>query len=182
MQYNLLKKWGDYLVTNALIPAQEYFWFDFLLCRNSSRSRISADSLDSSLGQIQGNLTNLAVKGIIAIRAMGEISEILGEAEDAQYYNTTATSLAESWVNLASSSTIFAGIWPDSVGLMYNLFADRLLQLNVVAPAVSPIRRSGTSSNIHVQIYAAESSTIANSTLQGSIHPTSATRTSLIFH
>jgi hypothetical protein len=30
MQYNLLKKWGDYLVTNALIPAQEYFSFDFL--------------------------------------------------------------------------------------------------------------------------------------------------------
>ncbi|KAJ7471731.1 hypothetical protein B0H11DRAFT_2283086 [Mycena galericulata] len=120
--YSLLKKWADYLNTNALIPAQE----------------IPADGRDSSLGQNHGNITNLAIKGIIAIQAMSEISRLVGETTDAQTYQTSASSLVKSWVNLASPSGHL--IWtygsPSSFGLMYNLLADRLLQLNVVPSSI----------------------------------------------
>ncbi|KAJ7512010.1 hypothetical protein B0H11DRAFT_721093 [Mycena galericulata] len=120
--YSLLKEWADYLSTNALIPAQE----------------IPADGLDSSLGQNHGNITNLAIKGIIAIQAMSEISKLVGEITDAQTYQTSASSLVKSWVNLASPSGHL--IWtygsPSSFGLMYNLLADRLLQLNVVPSSI----------------------------------------------
>ena len=37
-----------------------------------------------------GNLTNLALKGIIAIQAMSEISRATGNSEDAQAYQVSS--------------------------------------------------------------------------------------------
>jgi hypothetical protein len=48
--------------------------------------RASADARDTSLAQTQGNFTNLALKGIIAIQTMSEISQIMGQTADAQKY------------------------------------------------------------------------------------------------
>lgn len=48
--------------------------------------RKPADARDADLAQARGNVTNLALKGIIAIQAMSEISRIMDEAEDAQKY------------------------------------------------------------------------------------------------
>ncbi|KAJ7127443.1 hypothetical protein C8R43DRAFT_831349, partial [Mycena crocata] len=120
--YTLLRKWADYLVANALIPAQQ----------------TSGDAHDPSLAQTHGNSTNLALKGIIAIQAMSEISKSLGNATDAQKYETSAQSLAQSWVGLATSSTGLRWTYGDdsSFGLVYNLFADKLLQLNVMPASV----------------------------------------------
>ena len=42
--------------------------------------RTSAD------GESQANMTNLAFKGIIGVKAMGEISQEVGESSDAQTY------------------------------------------------------------------------------------------------
>ncbi|KAJ7144241.1 hypothetical protein C8R44DRAFT_143399 [Mycena epipterygia] len=120
--YNLFKQWADYLVTNALIPAQQ----------------TPADGRDMSLAQNHGNITNLAIKGIIAIQAMSEISQIKGNAADAQKYSSAATSSAQSWVTLTSSSG--SPLWKygeiGSSGLMYNLLADRLLGLNLVPSSI----------------------------------------------
>ena len=46
----------------------------------SALVRISAD------GESQANMTNLAIKGIIGVKAMGEISLAVGEDDDAQTY------------------------------------------------------------------------------------------------
>ncbi|KAJ7875615.1 hypothetical protein B0H13DRAFT_1632648 [Mycena leptocephala] len=120
--YSLLKGWADYLSTNALLPGEQ----------------TSADARDAGLGQSHGNVTNLALKGIIALQAMSEISQIMGQTADAQKYHTFATSLVQSWVDLTSASGQLQWTYDDdSFGLMYNLLADKLLKLNVVPASVS---------------------------------------------
>ncbi|KAJ6567991.1 hypothetical protein DFH09DRAFT_1155589 [Mycena vulgaris] len=120
--YSLLKHWAEYLVTNALIPAQQ----------------TPADARDTTLGQNHGNITNLAIKGIIAIQAMAEMSQIMGETADAQRYETTAKSFVQSWVNLTSTGGSLRWTYgaDSSFGLMYNLLFDKLLKLNLVPPAI----------------------------------------------
>ncbi|KAJ7697167.1 hypothetical protein B0H17DRAFT_978707 [Mycena rosella] len=119
--YNLLRNWAEYLVTNTLIPAEQ----------------TPADARDTTLGQNSGNITNLAIKGIIAIQAMSAISQIKGESADAQKYATTAQSLAQSWIKMALSSGSLRWTYGSSdTGLMYNFFADRLLKLNVLPSSV----------------------------------------------
>ncbi|KAJ6479162.1 hypothetical protein DFH09DRAFT_1215072, partial [Mycena vulgaris] len=120
--YSLLKHWAEYLVTNALVPAQQ----------------MPADARDPTLGQNHGNSTNLAIKGIIAIQAMAKMSQIMGETADAQRYDTTAKSLAQSWVNLASTGSSLRWTYgaDSSFGLMYNLLFDKLLKLDVLPPAI----------------------------------------------
>ncbi|KAJ7088044.1 hypothetical protein B0H15DRAFT_295949 [Mycena belliarum] len=120
--YDTLKGWADYLIANALIPGQQ----------------LSADALNPNLAQNHGNTTNLAIKGIIAIQAMSEMSQIKGQTADAQKYASAATSLAQSWINLTSASGSLRWTYGDdsSFGLMYNLFADRLLKLNVVPASI----------------------------------------------
>ncbi|KAJ7662636.1 hypothetical protein DFH06DRAFT_1042656 [Mycena polygramma] len=119
--YSLLRQWADYLSTNALIPAEQ----------------TSADARDTTLGQTHGNVTNLAVKGIIAIQAMSEISQIMGQAADAQKYGALAKNLIQSWADLTSVSGQLRWTYGESsFGLMYNLLADKLLQLNFVPASI----------------------------------------------
>ncbi|KAJ7875604.1 hypothetical protein B0H13DRAFT_2549988 [Mycena leptocephala] len=133
--YNLLKGWADYLATNALIPGLQ----------------TSADARDTGLGQSHGNVTNLALKGIVGIQAMSKISQIMGQGADAQKYENSAKSLMESWVNLTSTSGQLRWTYGNSsFGLMYNLLADKLLQLNLVP----------------VSIYSEESATLSNNVAQ----------------
>ncbi|KAF8180898.1 hypothetical protein K438DRAFT_1768092 [Mycena galopus ATCC 62051] len=140
--YNLLKQWADYLDSNSLIPVQQYGFY---------QHSFPADHRDGVLGQNQGNLTNLALKGIIAIRAMAEISQIMGEAADAQKYEASARTLIQSWVNLTSSSGLLSWAYGSTTfGLMYNLLADKLLQLGLVPES----------------IYADESTTLLNNATQ----------------
>ncbi|KAJ7917724.1 hypothetical protein B0H13DRAFT_2322076 [Mycena leptocephala] len=115
--YALLKGWAEYLGANSLIPEQQN----------------PADARYTKLAQNHGNITNLALKGIIAIQAMSEISRSLGETADAQKYEANAKTLMQSWANLTSSPSGLRWTYgdPSSFGLMYNLFADKLLHLNV---------------------------------------------------
>ncbi|EPT04923.1 hypothetical protein FOMPIDRAFT_1057715 [Fomitopsis schrenkii] len=117
--YGLLQKWTEYLVNNALYPLDQ----------------TSADN------QGNANMTNLAIKGIIAIRAMAEISSALGKHDDAQSYATNASSFYDAWEQLAlptdqEQGLMFAYDDPSSWVLAYNLYADRLLQTNVVNQTV----------------------------------------------
>ena len=63
----LLDQWTQFLVAEALIPANQ----------------ISTDDFAGSLA----NQTNLAIKGIVGIKAMSEIASLLGEEEKSQNYS-----------------------------------------------------------------------------------------------
>ncbi|KAH9942534.1 uncharacterized protein BXZ73DRAFT_41320 [Epithele typhae] len=115
--YHLAKKWADYLVSNnnaVLIPNQ-----------------VSPD------GMIAANMTNLAIKGIIAIKAMAEISRVFGAVDDANMYDSNATAMVQTWMSLATSSDSSKRILgqygsSDSWALMYNLYPDVLLGTGLV--------------------------------------------------
>ncbi|KAF8194036.1 hypothetical protein K438DRAFT_1969332 [Mycena galopus ATCC 62051] len=153
--YNLLKQWPDYLHSNALITALQYgFRQHSLFNKTLSPRRAPADRRDTALGQNQGNNTNLALEGIIAIRGMAEIIQIMSEAADAQKYEVcrgtlTAEShptydysgvgknLIRSWVKLKSASGLLGWTYGyTTFGLMYNLLADKLFQLDLVPESI----------------------------------------------
>ncbi|KAI0958924.1 hypothetical protein AcV7_004605 [Taiwanofungus camphoratus] len=118
--YNLLKNWTDYLVSNALLP----------------NNQLSADS------QSTANMTNLAIKGIIGIQAMSEISRALGRESDVQQYASVASSYFETWQSISQTSSpspphILASYGQEgSWALMYNLYADRILGTGLVSQNV----------------------------------------------
>ncbi|RYP52667.1 hypothetical protein DL768_002223 [Monosporascus sp. mg162] len=111
--YPILKQWADYLVGETLIPAHQ----------------LSTDDFAGMLA----NQTNLALKGIIALRAMSEIAELTGRAEDAASFGETARSYIDQWQDLGINkaadpphTTLSYGD-ASSHGLLYNLYANSLL-------------------------------------------------------
>ncbi|GJE95228.1 DUF4965 and DUF1793 domain-containing protein [Phanerochaete sordida] len=112
--YQLLRTWADYLVNNT-----------WLLRRKSVTSDRGSPA----------NSTNLALKGIIAIGAMSQMSEAARQQEDAARYSSIARLYASSWASLAvgSDQHILAAFGdPDpSWTLAYNLFADKWLGTNL---------------------------------------------------
>ncbi|TFY64799.1 hypothetical protein EVJ58_g2384 [Rhodofomes roseus] len=108
--YALLKRWADYLVSNALYPENH-------------------------------NSTNLALKGIIGIQAMSNISALLQRDEDAQHYSSVASQYSETWKSLAmtSDSEHVVPTYGDSSSawsLAYNLYAHTLLGFDLLDQAV----------------------------------------------
>jgi hypothetical protein len=79
--YSILKQWTSYLISEALIPANQL-------------------STDDFQGQL-ANQTNLALKGIIGIAAMGEIAHLTGNTADATNYENIADSYIEKWQQMA---------------------------------------------------------------------------------
>ncbi|KAI1635106.1 glutaminase GtaA [Biscogniauxia mediterranea] len=111
--YTILNQWAGYLVDEALIPADQ----------------ISTDDFAGSLA----NQTNLAIKGIIGLRAMAEISQLTGNTDDATTYGNKATDYITQWqgygINSAADPphTTLSYNEPDSHGLLYNLYGNSLL-------------------------------------------------------
>ncbi|KIK65807.1 hypothetical protein GYMLUDRAFT_1027401, partial [Collybiopsis luxurians FD-317 M1] len=93
----------------------------------------SADGLNNA------NMTNLAIKGIIAIRSMAEISQAVGNYDDYNNYLNQSSSLVSQWQQLAGSSGHLTSTYgaSSSWGLMYNLYPDKLLGFNLVDEYVS---------------------------------------------
>ncbi|KAI0068780.1 DUF1793-domain-containing protein [Artomyces pyxidatus] len=119
----LLDQWTQFLVAEALIPANQ----------------ISTDDFAGSLA----NQTNLAIKGIIGIRAMAEIASLLGDDTKNKNYTSIAASYVQQWQPLALSKdgthlTLSYGN-DRSWGLAYNLFADRLLGTNLFPQSIYDI-------------------------------------------
>ncbi|EIM84853.1 uncharacterized protein STEHIDRAFT_60541 [Stereum hirsutum FP-91666 SS1] len=116
--YDLLKGWTDYLVNNTLFTSGQF----------------SADQNTVS------NQTNLALKGIVAIKAMSQLSTALGNGVDAQLYATESTNLFAQWESLAvdpsSQALLDAFGQSSSFTLGYNLFADLWLGTNLVNSTV----------------------------------------------
>lgn len=109
--YKLWKKWTGYLVRESLIPANQ-------LCT------------DDFAGWLANN-TNLALKGIVGIKAMAGLSELVGEDKDAKYYNDVAADYIEKWQEYGLSRdgthAKLAYTWYGSWTTLYNIFADALL-------------------------------------------------------
>ncbi len=107
----LWKQWTGYLVRESLIPANQ----------------LSTDDFAGWLA----NQTNLALKGIIGIRAMADISAMLGEKEDAKHYRDISETYADKWQEYAISRdgthAKVAYTWQGSWTTTYNLFSDAML-------------------------------------------------------
>ncbi|RDL40678.1 uncharacterized protein BP5553_00657 [Venustampulla echinocandica] len=110
--YKLWKQWTGYLVREALIPSNQ----------------LSTDDFAGWLA----NQTNLALKGILGIRAMSEISELVGETEDAKFYRKTSEVYIKKWqdefaISRDGTHAKLAYTWYGSWTTLYNLFADSIL-------------------------------------------------------
>ncbi|CAH0044200.1 unnamed protein product [Clonostachys solani] len=109
--YPMWKQWAGYLIRESLIP----------------RNQLCTDDFAGWLA----NQTNLALKGIIGIRAMSELSDLVGEKEDAKYYKNISDVYIEKWQEYGLSRdrthAKLAYTWYGSWTTIYNLFADALL-------------------------------------------------------
>lgn len=123
--YTTLMDWASYLVSDALIPMNQ----------------ISTDDFAGSLA----NQTNLAIKGIIGIEAMAAIANMTGNTADGANYSSIAQSYITQWQTLAIAQTSANWTLPhttlnyganDTYSLLYNLYADTLLGLNLVPKSV----------------------------------------------
>ncbi|KAI2643269.1 DUF1793-domain-containing protein [Xylaria nigripes] len=125
--YELWKKWTGYLVRESLIPASQ-------LCTDDFAGWLA-------------NQTNLALKGIIGIKAMSSIAEIVGEESDAKYYDKVADEYINKWQDFGLSRdkthAKLAYSWYGSWTTLYNLFADALLCFHMPDENSSMLEQSG---------------------------------------
>ncbi|KAJ6539468.1 hypothetical protein B0H19DRAFT_960516 [Mycena capillaripes] len=116
----LLDQWTQFLIADSLIP----------------ENQLSTDDFAGKLA----NQTNLAIKGIVGIKAMSVIAGILGDTEKSANYSSTAASYVSQWQTLAISSdqSHLTLSYSDSSswGLSYNLYADKLLGLDLFPDAI----------------------------------------------
>ncbi|KAI9446258.1 hypothetical protein H4582DRAFT_1804781 [Lactarius indigo] len=116
--YDLLTSWANYLSNSTLFMGDQY----------------SADGLSVD------NQTNLAIKGIIAIKAMSQMSSFINNAADFDKYSNTSLRLYAQWKSLAlAGDKHLLGTYGDmsSWTLGYNLFADLWLNTGIVESRVS---------------------------------------------
>ncbi|QRV86933.1 glutaminase GtaA [Ceratobasidium sp. AG-Ba] len=100
---------------NMIIMALSYY-----RAKKDSTFRLSTDDFAGHLA----NQTNLAIKGIIGIRAMFEIATVLGQSADASTYSSKASSYVTQWEKYAISSEGHLMLQynsPSSWGMAYNL-------------------------------------------------------------
>ncbi|KAL6237071.1 hypothetical protein BDW75DRAFT_249538 [Aspergillus navahoensis] len=118
----ILRRWTNYLIEDSLYPANQ----------------ISTDDFAGPLA----NQTNLALKGIIGIEAMSVIAGLAGDSVDSKNLTEYAHDYIERWQSLgiarnaAHPHIALSYGSNDSHGLLYNLYADRELGLNLVPQSV----------------------------------------------
>ncbi|KAL4261602.1 Glutaminase GtaA [Pleurotus pulmonarius] len=108
----LLKRWGDYLVNRTMNPANQ----------------LTAD------GGQAGTSVNLMLKGIVGVQAISGISQALGDSAASQMYSDQAKNFITQWRDQAmNDGHLISDIGdPQSWGLIYNTFADKLIRSNLV--------------------------------------------------
>lgn len=109
--YRLWKQWTGYLVDYSLYPHNQ-------LCTDDFAGWLPL-------------MTNLALKGIIGIKAMSELAEIVGEKDDAKYYRNISESYIKEWEEQGMSRdggrAKLAYDWFGSWTTLYSLYADAIL-------------------------------------------------------
>lgn len=118
--YNIFKQWTQYLVDQTLEPPNQ-------LCTDDFAGWLPLQS-------------NLALKGIIGIRAMAQLAEAGGHEEDASYYSRVSERYISKWYDFALSrdgrSVKLAYDWYGSWTTLYSLYADAALCFH--APSSAP--------------------------------------------
>ncbi|KXT04280.1 hypothetical protein AC578_7941 [Pseudocercospora eumusae] len=109
--YRLWKQWTGYLEEFSLYPQNQ-------LCTDDFAGWLPL-------------MTNLALKGIIGIKAMSELAEVVGEKEDAKYYRNISSSYIKEWevqgMSRDGGRAKLAYNWYGSWTTLYSLYADALL-------------------------------------------------------
>ena len=120
--YKILNQWTQFLIEDSLTPGNQ----------------ISTDDFAGALA----NQTNLALKGIIGIEAMATIANLTGNTADAMNYTNIAHDYITQWQILGIAhdatpphTTLSYG-FNDTHGVLYNLYGDRVLGLNLVPQEV----------------------------------------------
>jgi hypothetical protein len=122
--YKILKQWADYLVANLPDPGFQ-------------------NQTDDFAGEIAHSV-NLALKGIVAVAAMGQIARAAGKSADAASYAAQAKQFIAYWVSHAQDPSAAhldltyngSGGGDGTWGTTYNGFADRLLGTGLVPASV----------------------------------------------
>lgn len=119
--YATLRGWAEYLVANTLDPGFQ-------------------NQTDDFTGFI-AHSSNLALKGIIGVGAMGLLAQAAGNAADTTRYLSTAQNYITQWVTLSQDSgnqhLRLAYDQPGTWSLKYNGYPDKLLGLGLVPDAVA---------------------------------------------
>lgn len=109
--YRLWKQWTSYLIEFSLRPHKQ----------------LSTDDFAGPL-ELQ---TNLALKGILGIKAMSQIAETIDNKADAKYYKNISDTYISKWkeysISRDGSHAKLAYHWYGSWTILYNLYADTLL-------------------------------------------------------
>lgn len=99
------------------------------------------DVLDDFAGPL-ANQTNLALKGIIGLQAASMIANMTGHSQAGSDYANTASDWIGQWEQLAVNQnanpphTVLNYGDEDSFSLLYNLYADQLIQTNIVPHSI----------------------------------------------
>ncbi len=123
--YTVLKQWADYLVSVLPDPGFQ-------------------NQTDDFAGFIAHSV-NLALKGIVAVAAMGQIAQTLGNTADAGHYSSKAQTFIAYWLqhsqDPSGSHLDLTYNGPDdgngTWGTTYNAFADALLGTGLVPDSVA---------------------------------------------
>ncbi|KAK7685178.1 hypothetical protein QCA50_011541 [Cerrena zonata] len=115
--YSLLRKWAEYLVRSTMSPPD-------------------STTVDDAT---YANSTNLVIKGIIALKAMSEISNAVSRNEDANRYSKFTSAFMDQWSAFTQMSTNDSHL-PLSLGddnpsswvQMYNFYVDQLLNTSLI--------------------------------------------------
>lgn len=116
--YPILLQWAKYLVSALPDPGNQ-------------------NQTDDFTGFI-AHSSNLALKGIVGIAAMGQLAQLSGNTADATSYPATAKSYITTWLSSSQDGQHLRLAYdqPGTWSLKYNGFPDRLLNTNLVSPAV----------------------------------------------
>ena len=129
--YRLWEQWTGYLVRESLIPHNQ-------LCTDDFAGWLA-------------NQTNLALKGIIGIKAMSEIARIVGREDDAKHYHDISARYISKWQEYAISRdqthAKLAYTWYGSWTTIYNLYAESLLCFHIPDENTAEDKRHGAPSN-----------------------------------
>ncbi|KAK3296898.1 uncharacterized protein B0H64DRAFT_113198 [Chaetomium fimeti] len=113
--YKLWDQWTGYLVRESLVPHNQ-------LCTDDFAGWLA-------------NQTNLALKGIVGIKAMSEIADLVGKDDDAKRYREIAAEYIGKWqeygISRDRTHAKLAYTWYGSWTTIYNLYADSLLCFHV---------------------------------------------------
>lgn len=119
--YRLWKQWTGYLVEFSLEPDHQ----------------LSTDDFAGPL-QLQ---TNLALKGIIGIKAMEGIANVIDNKEDARNFKNISETYVSKWeefgISRDGSHAKLAYDWYGSWTTLYNLYADALLCFHLEGTSLS---------------------------------------------